>query len=400
MGKRRTRHVYLVVASLCTVSATASADPLRLRADAFAEARAPAGLLVLQGQDKIRPWIDAEAMVWTGGTGAAGSSETGAAGDVTVLTLRLREPHGYGELRAGRFVVATGAIRPVHLDGVSLLARAPWGTTVETYGGVPVVPRFGEREYESASGVRVAQGVGNTANLGVSYSQRHTKHGGSAQEELGADFAAVPVPWLDLAAKSAYDVITPGVAEASLSSALRLGDVRAEAFAQHRSPGRLLPATSLFSVLGDFPSQSLGATVRWRAAPRLDLLGSGAMQRASDEIGMNAWLRSVLRLDDRGEGSVGLEVRRQHVSTARWTGVRTIVSQPIAGGLRYSTELELAFPDEPDGRGSVWPWGLMALAWRSSGWEVAAAVEGASSPEHRYETNALARVSRVFGGGP
>ena len=76
MGKRRTRHVYLVAASLCTVSASASADPLRLRADAFAEARAPAGLLVLQGQDKIRPWIDAEAMVWTGATGVAGSSET------------------------------------------------------------------------------------------------------------------------------------------------------------------------------------------------------------------------------------------------------------------------------------------------------------------------------------
>src|SRR5258706_14364588 len=38
----------------------ARAEPLRLRADAVAEARAPAGLLVLQGQDSGRSWLDAE----------------------------------------------------------------------------------------------------------------------------------------------------------------------------------------------------------------------------------------------------------------------------------------------------------------------------------------------------
>jgi hypothetical protein len=37
----------------------------------------------------------------------------------------------------------------------------------------------------------------------------------------------------------------------------------------------------------------------------------------------------------------------------------------------------------------------VALAWRSTdGWEVAAAGEAASTPEYRYEVNALARISR------
>src|SRR4051794_9161260 len=40
------------------------AEPLRLRADAIAETQAPAGLVVLQGQDKLHPWIDAEGLVW------------------------------------------------------------------------------------------------------------------------------------------------------------------------------------------------------------------------------------------------------------------------------------------------------------------------------------------------
>jgi hypothetical protein len=40
---------------------------------------------------------------------------------------------------------------------------------------------------------------------------------------------------------------------------------------------------------------------------------------------------------------------------------------------------------------------LMALAWRSgTGWEVATASEGSSTPEHRFELNALLRLSRVL----
>jgi hypothetical protein len=186
-----------------------------------------------------------------------------------------------------------------------------------------------------------------------------------------------------------------------------------EVFAAQTSPSRLLPATSLFSVLGDFPSQTLGSTVKWKAAPRLDVLASGAAQAvggalASDtqqagenELGYNASLRTLLRLDDGGAGSLGLELRRQDVSTAQWSGVRGIATQPLGRGFRFSTEVEIAAPDHPDGHGSLWPWGLLAIAWRPTtwwgkGWETAAAMEAASTPVHRYETNALIRLSRTL----
>jgi hypothetical protein len=89
------------------------------------------------------------------------------------------------------------------------------------------------------------------------------------------------------------------------------------------------------------------------------------------------------------------------VSTAQWTGVRGTGTQPLGRGFRFSTEVEIATPDHPDGHGSVWPWGLMAIAWRPTtgwgkGWETAAAVEAASTPVHRYETNALVRLSRTL----
>jgi hypothetical protein len=76
--------------------------------------------------------------------------------------------------------------------------------------------------------------------------------------------------------------------------------------------------------------------------------------------------------------------------------VRAIGSHALGRGFRFSSEIELAFPDEPRGRGFAWPWGLMALAWRSNGWEAAAAIEAAATPEHRFETNALVRVARAL----
>ena len=153
--------------------------------------------------------------------------------------MRLREPHGFGDLRVGRFVVATGAIRPIQIDGASALARAPWGSTVEAFGGVPVVPSFGARPYDWVIGARIAQAVASRMTAGASF-VRTAPHGEIADDEVGADLAAVPVPGLDGASRAAYDVTSPGIADALISAAVRKKDFRVELFATHRSPSRLL----------------------------------------------------------------------------------------------------------------------------------------------------------------
>jgi hypothetical protein len=373
----------------------AHAQSLRLRGDALVETqsdqRAPAGLVVLQGEDKLQPWLGAEGLVWAG---ARSDGRLDATGDVLVLALRLHDPHGRGDLRVGRFVLATGAIFPVQIDGADGIARTPWGSSVEAFGGAPVVPRFGARSYDWLAGGRVAQTVVSKVTVGLSYLQRRDD-GELSTEEVGADLAAVPAPWLDLAGKAAYDLTAPGIADARVSAAARSQALRFEVFASDQSPGRLLPATSLFSVLGDFPSQSVGGTAKWLAAPRLDVVAGGAGQSVGGSLGGNGWIRSTLRLDDRGTGNLGLELRRVDVSTARWTGLRAVGTEPLGGGFRLSSEIEIVVPDEPQGRGIAWPWGLLSLGWRSrDGWEVATAVEAASTPIHQYEMNALARVAR------
>jgi len=378
----------LLVVGWGSVSTSARGDPLVLRADALAET-SPTGLIVLQGEDRMRPWVDAEGLVWAG-------AKPSVTGDVLVLTLRLRDPKGHAEVRGGRFVLATGAIRPVQIDGAEVTLRAPWGSAVESFGGAPVVPRFGARPYDWLAGGRLSQKLGVKAIVGISYIQRR-EDGEISDHEIGADAAFAPTRWLDVASFAAYDLTSPGVTDARVSAASRFDAFRVEVFGSQLSPGRLLPATSLFSVLGDFPSQTVGGTIKWLAAPRLDLLVSGAGQDVGGGLGGNGWIRATLRLDDRGNGNLGLELRRVDVSTAEWTGLRGVAALPLGRGFRFSTELEVVVPDHPDGRGIAWPWGLCALAYRRAGWEAAAAVEASSTPEHLYEANALARLSRTWG---
>jgi hypothetical protein len=351
--------------------------------------RAPTGLVILQGQDKKYPWLDAEALVWAG-------ARTDPTADVLVLTLKLRAPRGWGDLRLGRFVFSTGAIRPLALDGVAATARAPWGLSGEVFAGVPVVPRFAISTHDQAAGGRLAQRIASRATVGVSYTEQRAR-GVLSERELGADLALVPAPLLDIAARGAYDLVSPGIVDGNISGATRFGHFRVELFGTHRSPSRLLPATSLFSVLGDFPSQVLGGAVRWEAAPRLDVMLTGGGQDIGGELGGYATLRGTLRLDEDGLGRVGLEVRRQDVPHSQWSGVRATVSEPLGDHWRVSSELEVAAADASSDRGAAWPWGLVALGWRSrKGWEASAALEAGSTPRYRFEMNGLLRVSRTL----
>ena len=374
----------------------ALADPLRLRGDGYVQTPRPVGLLVLQGEDSTRPWLSAEGLAWLG-SGQPSTFADGT-GDVLTMAVRLRDPKGLGEVRAGRFLEATGAIRPLHLDGASGLARTPWGTSLEAFGGAPVVARFGDRAYDWAVGGRLAQSIAGRATVGFAYVQRRD-YGRLADEEVGGDFAAIPLPWLDIAARASKDIVSPGITDALASVAARSGDLRFEVFATRRSPSRLLPATSLFSVLGDVPSSRLGASVRWRAAPRLDLLGTSAAQTQDDRVGADVTLRATLRTDEDGDGSLGLELRRQGVPGASWSGVRGVGIVPLEKDvLRASTEIEIAAPDEPGNRGSLWPWVLVAVTWRiTPAWDLAVATEAGATSTAKSEVNALTRASYAWG---
>ena len=380
--------------SITLAAIRAAADPYVLRADAFLYTQtpdAPVGLLMLQGEDRTKPWMDTEAMVWAG-TGAAPA-------DAMVLLVRLHDPKKNAwEIRLGRQVLTAGAVRPIHLDGADARLRLPSGTTLEAFGGVPVEPQFGYHAYEWATGARVAQAIGKDTTAGISYLQRRDE-GVVQYEEVGLDFASAPTRWFDLAMRGAYDLENPGLTEATMSVAARADTLRPELYATYRSPSRILPATSLFAALGDTPSEVIGAALPWKMFPRLDVMGMAGARITDGDVGVDATLRTTLRFDDKGNGALTLEMRRQGSGPDRWTGFRTAVRLPINRVLRWSTEVEVVAPDDPRGRGSLWPWALVALRWLPwEKWEIAGAVESASTPTHEFELNAMLRLSRSWGG--
>ncbi len=395
---------------------------LRLRGDVFVAAEPPVGLLMLEGEERGRDWLSVEAMVWSG----LDSIQDNGDGDALVALVKLRDPKGRGDARLGRFVITGGAIRPLHLDGAAFHGRR-WGFDAEVFGGVPVSPlipvdgltmpgtyqaELEGRSYDWVAGARLSEQIGDMASVGVSY--YHQRDGGYlADEEVGVTATLTPVKFIDVAARAAYDTVNTGLADAHLSGVARLGRLRLEAFGARRSPSRLLPATSLFSVLGDVPSDEIGAAARLRAAPRLDVWASasvlrtggaepmdGDMEMAIDaETGADMTLRALLRLDERGAGALGLQLRRRGIGElSSWTGVRATARVPLRNRLSAATELELVVPDQRDDRGKVWPWALAALSWQPSPWTLSAGVEGRSSPEHRRAFSAMFQLGRRWEG--
>jgi hypothetical protein len=372
-------------------AAPADAEPLRLRGDALARAESPVGLLTLSADGDVMPNLSAEAVVW-----AAASDDDDSTGDALVIVVRYRDPKHRGEARVGRFVAALGGLMPVHVDGGWGLVRLPHELRAEAFAGIPVQPELGAAAGDWIAGTRLSRALGDWGGVGISYQQRREENE-LADEEIAIDGGYAPEPWLDLAGRASLDLIQTGLSEVHLSAALRRKAWRVELFGLHRSPSRLLPATSLFSVIGDVPSQRAGASARWRAAPRLDVDATAAVRRLDDDFGESLSCRGLLRLDDRGEGAVSLELRREGAPDGAFTGVRAAGRMPLPRDLSLALEAELARADDPEDRGDLWPWGLVAVRWMvRPTWTVAAAVEGSATPEYSSRVDAMLRVAYAW----
>lgn len=364
--------------------ALASADEFELRADVLGGLEPTAGLVVLDASGDATEWFSAEAVIWAG----AGTDDEI---DALVIVVEAHHPDGLGTLRLGRFVNTLGALSPVHLDGGALLVRLPLAFRVETFGGVPIDEP--SRAWDWIAGGRVSRAFGDYGALGVAYQQRRD-HGVIVDHEVGVDSSLVLTDWLDVAGRLSWDLEDSGVEEAHASVTFHDDIWRAELFGTERSPSRLLPATSLFTVLGDVPSLLFGGLFKIRPAPRLDLGATGGVRILDGEVGESVRLSARLRLDDEGEGAIGVEGRRERSVDAAFTGFRLTGRWPLVHTLVLSTELELAIPDDGGQRGDLWPWGKLALAWEPiEHLEVAAAAIAGSSPDSEFQFSALARVS-------
>jgi len=379
------------IAVVAIATSRSAADPLQLRADALATTAAPAGLVTREATGDAGPGVSAEAVVWTGSAADQGRT------DVLVMVLRARTAGGRVAGKLGRFVETLGALRPIQIDGAAARLRAPLGLDVDAYAGAPVTAGLATpRAWDWAAGGRIARRVGEGGSIGMAYAEQRDD-GRLASEELGVDAGAALGARDDVAGKLAYDLANPGLAEVSVTASHRGRAVRTELYVSDRAASHLLPATSLFTVLGDVPAQHAGAVVTWRAAPRLDVIADLGARRVDRELAPAVALRARLRLDDLGTSSLTAELRRDGAGPDTWTGAHAAARIALPCSLAATTELELVLADHDRGLGAVWPWGLAALAWDHGAWQAAIAVEGSASPEDRRRIDLLGQLGRRWG---
>ena len=382
-----------VVALVLCASTPVVADPIVLRADALASTAAPAGLITLAADGDAGPNLSAEAVVWTGG---GTINDTGTA-NVLVIALRARTDNGRFSARVGRFVEFIGALRPVQLDGAAGRAALPFRIDVETFAGVPVVANITtSRSWDWIAGGRVSRRLGDSGSVGVAYAEQRGD-GQLVSEEIGVDAGASITKRDDVAGKFAYDLLNPGVAEASIIASHRVKAFRVDLYSSYRAASHLLSATSLFSVLGDTPAERAGTTIEWRAAPRLDVGADFGVRFADGDVAPQWVARAKLRLDERGISALSGEVRRDGVGQQQWTGLRGVARIALPHCMTASTELELVIPDHDRGLGTVWPWALIALGWDNGTWHTALASEASASAESRGRLDVLIQIGRQWG---
>ena len=384
----------VLIAVVMCASARAVADPIVLSANALATTAAPAGLVTVTADGEAGPGLTAEAVVWTGGQIVAGDNSHA---DVLVMAIRAHSADGRKLARVGRFVESLGALRPVQIDGASGRLLLPARFDVEAFTGVPVLPGFTTgRAWDWIAGGRVARRFGDSGSLGVAYAEQR-EDGRLASEEVGVDGGAALGKRDDLGAKLAYDLANPGIAEASLVASHRLRTLRVDLYTSYRAASHLLPATSLFSVLGDMPAERAGTTLTWRAAPRLDVGGDLGVRYADGDTAPQVVVRAKLRLDARGTSALSCALRRDGVGADQWTGARGAARIALPRQLAASTELELVIPDHDRGFGAVWPWALASLGWDDGTWHAAIAGEASASPEDRRRVDVLVQLGRRWG---
>ncbi|HKP62600.1 MAG TPA: hypothetical protein VJV78_37955 [Polyangiales bacterium] len=356
-------------------------------ADLLLQGRPAEGLLILRSGYRNSPYVDVDALVFVGATTEAWE------GDVLAVSVLIREPHGFGQARLGRFIVGTGAVGPVQIDGAELVLRAFSGSHLSVFAGLPVMPEFGPRDYDWLVGGRVGQQlISDRLGLGISYLHRRDQ-GQLDAEELGADAALEATSWLSFNAIGAWSLIADGLAELRGAALLHDDGWQVELFGVRRVAARLLPATSLFSVIGAAASSSGGAEVSWRAFPRLQFGGTLALEGLDDELGYRAALRSTLSLTDSGPGQIGVEVIRRKLADEGFIGGAIRAQVPIAEVVQANASAELVAADDPRERGKLWPWLRLGASWTPSArWLVAAAVGLRATPEYERDIYAMLRI--------
>jgi hypothetical protein len=300
-----------------------------------------------EARDIDVPWrkdsIDLELSSWgtvdMGGPASDGAFERRLDGDISTAFVRHRL--GAVSFTLGRQLRAGGAARLIRFDGGSVAARAPWGTGIDVYGGLTVLPRWDQqmgyhllgsavallrdpslveripRSGEWLVGARAHQRVAAVGEIGVSFhEQRH--RGAIDRRELGLDLRMEPHRAVTATGLAVVDV--DSWQPSDLSLALDTRPTRAlDLFAEitHVVPALRLSRQSVLAVFSTDAVVEVGGGARLRLAKRITIHASGY----ADRFDARAW---------GGRGAIDVAIRPERVPV-RWSARYGRVREPTGG---------------------------------------------------------------------
>lgn len=192
-------------------------------------------------------------------------------GDLDSAFIEGRFLQRHLSLRAGRQLVASGALRATQLDGVTARGLVVGGFGAEAWAGSPVVRRFDTVGENALAGGRVFWRNSFDGEVGASFVYGR-KGGDLARRDLALDGLYTPIRNVTLTALAQWSLQESRLQEARLAATWQpIARLQIAVDAQRTAPDLFIDRSSIFAVFSEERRDEAGGEIVYRLIPAVSL---------------------------------------------------------------------------------------------------------------------------------
>ena len=261
------------------------------------------------GGDRYLSDVRFEVSAWLGGQLGEPIGGQRFVGDLNFAYVEGKLLHRRIEVRLGRQMVLGGVARFTHLDGGSLKFNLWRGFSLQAFGGVPTLVRFGVKIGDASAGGRLSYRFDHNSEVGASFIHVHDK-GRAARQDFGIDARTQPHRMIALSGLLVLSLLERQIAEADLGATVQPTRwLTARLDYRHDVPSLWIPRSSLFSVFSDTTRDEVGGELELRLPRVLTMRIDYHVVKEDAGFGRRGGMRFTMTPGAPGRGQIGLEAR-------------------------------------------------------------------------------------------
>ncbi len=266
------------------------------------------------------------------------------AGDVDLAYVSGKLLDKRLSLTLGRHFKTGGAVRALHLDGLTAEVALPARLSLMAFGGVPVIPRFAVGRGDAVWGARLAWRASWETEVGASYLELMDK-GYTARRDVALDGRTQLMKKLVLTGLGVFSAAEGRLVEVDVSPRYRLSNkVELYGTFRHASPDLFLPRTSIFSVFADVARTEGALGVAYD--PSLRFSASADARVIAIPAGTGYEAQALFALRPARNTRASFQVARLGLPANGYTRARLAGGHTV-GKLTLTADLDAAFLDGP-----------------------------------------------------